>query len=682
MTARGRATDSVSVVGPIGHDPPGWLPVAGVCLLSVAAVLCYLLPLRDIDLDQMNGYGLISVLPVVSGVGLALLTLAFVITLSFRRPRPVLLGIQLVVLVCCLHGVTALVESLPRFPITWVHVGFVEYIGRTGITAPELDARFSWPGVFALVAFVTGGPDWHELLPLLKVTPLVSNLLYLLALGLLLRNLRATWQAKWFAAWLFCVLNWIGQDYFSPQGFSFWLYLIFLAVLVTWFRPTGIRVSPRMRVPGELPAPSAEHSVRVVLLLLLVGLFTVATVSHQLTPVLMLAACTGLILAHRCIITGLPTLLIVILVAWLSFMTAPYWSGHLGEIFGGIGDVTGNVSTSVMDRATSSDQQHQQVVYTRIALTVGLLVLASFGLLRRLRRAIDDRVALVMLVSPLIAVALQSYGGEIALRVYLFALPATCIFAAYAFFPETRSGPSSPRTFTAAGACGLLLVGGFFLAHYGNERYEIIRAGELAAAEYVYQQHDGRSRVLYLADTSGNGATPFMPFGYQDVERVRTVSMQAPPDPDDITGVIDRLRELGPHAYLVTTRSQEAYLESVGYQPAGWGDRLRTRLASSAEVQVVKKTPDAVVYAVRGPRGDVAPPQQAVATGSQIGATPWTPAGSVVVALLLVVLLGRELWRLRLSTAEYRRLRPLTFAAVTLLVGLALVVLERLVILS
>ncbi len=681
-------------VEPVRWSMSSWLPVAGVCVVGAAGLVCYLLSLGDVALDRMNGYGLISVLPVASLVGMALLTLAFVLTLFLRRSYPVVLGAQLVTMVGCLHGVTALIEPLPRFPITWVHLGFVEYIARTGTTAPGLDGRFSWPGFFALVAMWIGRTNWSDLVPVLTLTPLISNLLFLLPLGLLLRNLRASWQAKWFAAWLFAVLNWVGQDYFSPQGFSYWLYLIFLAVLVTWFRPAATSVAtaperspgrrrwwPKLVVPGELPPRPAEYSVQVALMLLAVGLFTVATVSHQLTPFLMVAACVGLVLARRCVVTGLPMLLTVILVGWISFMTVAYWSGHLGSLLEGIGNVIGNVSTSVWDRASSGSTQHRTVLFVRAALTVGLFGLAIFGILRRRRRAVDDRIAIALVLTPFVAVALHNYGGEIALRVYLFALPAAALLAAYAFFPETGSGSRSPRRFIAVGACALVLVGGFFPARYGNEQYEITRVGELAAVNYVYQQ-GGPARILLLTDTPFSDAPPFVPVGYRDVERVSHLSTLAPRDPDDVSRVVSTLRGLGRDSYLMTTRSQEAYLEvSAGYPP-GWGDRFRTRLAATPDVQVVAETPDAVVYAHRESQSIEPTPQRATGTATQIGTTPWTPAGLVFLALLLVVLTWRELWRLRLAPDQRRRLRPLTLAAVPLLVGLALVVAERLILLS
>lgn len=692
-----------------------WVPLAGVGGLTAVGLLMYLLPLGRVDLTGMNGYGLVSVLPAVSLVGLALLTVAFLLALSFPRPHPLLLGTQLAGLAGCLYGVSSLIEPLPRFPISWVHLGLVEYIGRTGAAPPELDSRFSWPGFFALVAFLTRESSWSDLVAMVQLVPFVSNLLFLLPLALILRNLRAIWPAKWFAAWLFLVLNWVGQDYFSPQGFSYGLYLVFLAALVTWFRPPETNLASALdaarcgvvrwwrlpsplgpgRVPGELPAEPVGSAVRMALLLAVVGVFTVTTASHPLTPFVMVIACAGLVVADRCVATGLPTLLAVILVAWLSYLAVGYWSAHLGELLGGIGDFWGNLSTSVGNRVRGNNE-HQMVVYTRIGLAGLAFMLAAGGLWRRRRRGIDDRVVLVFLLVPFTVIGLQSYGGEIPLRVYLFALPAVCVFTAYLFFPETGPIPRRPPRFLAAASATLVLLAGFFVARYGNERYELTRVGELAAVQYVYQQ-PGPARILFPTDPAGRAATPFMPVGYRDVERVSTASIPAPADPTAISGVIERLRERGPGTYLLTTRSQEAYLELGRNYPPGWGDRFRAALAASPQLQVVVKNPDAVGYALRAPAGPTPPGptpagrtpagptpgrQPMIERGTRIGMTPWTPVGVAIVAVLLALLIGRELWRLRLAPTENGRLRPLTLATLPLLVGLALVVVERLVLLT
>ena len=131
--------------------------------------------------------------------------------------------------------------------------------------------------------------------------------------------------------------------------------------------------------------------------------------------------------------------------AWISYMAQTYWTGHLAEMVSGIGDVSGTVSSSVVERASDGSAEHQLVVYARILTTVLLFSMAGWGLLRRRRRGIEDRVLVVLITVPIGLVLLQSYGGEIALRVYLFALAPACVLAALALFPHPASAPLGAR---------------------------------------------------------------------------------------------------------------------------------------------------------------------------------------------------------------------------------------------
>ena len=663
-----------------------------VCALSAAAVIGYLLPLKNVDLARINGLGLISVLAGPSLTALALLALAFALTLSFPRPRALILGAQLAATVCCLHGVAALIEPLPRFPTTWVHMGFVEYIGRTGTVLPDLDARFNWPGFFALIAFVTGKHDWASLVGLMSWTPLISNLLYLLPLGMLLRNLRASWRAKWFAAWLFSVLNWVGQDYFSPQGFSYLLYLVFLAVLITWFRGFGpeppfarwkrrhARPKARALAAGELPARAAGLGVRVSLLLLLVAVFAAATFTHQLTPFVMLSAITGLVLVRRCGATGLPWLLGVIVTGYVSYVGAVYWAGHFKMLRASLGDLIGNLLTGTALRASGGSPEHHAVLSVRSAITVAVFLLAAVGLWRRRRDGTDDRVALVLLLAPLPAIV-QSYGGEMVLRVYLFALPGACVLAAYAFFPATRPPRRPWRGHLAAAGCALVLLTGFLFARYGNEAFEMTRPGELAAAQWIY--HHNPTSVLFLTDKNDPWATPFIPLGYQDVDRVQWKSVRAPTNPRDVRAVIAKMQNLGPQSYLLTTRGQRDYLQAVGDYPRRWADQFRAQMSKTPRVRVVDQNTDAVVYALQTAATSAAPTtQRGYPTGVRVENTPWTGVGLFFLLPLLVALLTREVLRLRLAPDRQWRLIPLTLVAAPLLVVFATVLVERLTFLT
>src|SRR3712207_8472434 len=52
-------------------------------------------------------------------------------------------------------------------------------------------------------------------------------------------------------------------------------------------------------------------------------------------------------------------------------------SGHLAEVLSSVGDLGGTVSSSVTQRATGGDRNHQLVVYTRMGATVVLFLLAG-----------------------------------------------------------------------------------------------------------------------------------------------------------------------------------------------------------------------------------------------------------------------------------------------------------------
>jgi hypothetical protein len=410
------------------------LAVAGAAFL--AGLLLFLLPLRGVNLGALNGLGLISVLPVASLGGLALLVASFVAMLARQGPSAPVLVLMLVGVIFCLDGVTALIEPLPRFPTTYQISGFVNYISQTGHVEPGLAAYFSWPGFFALIAFVTGAAGVHSLLPLMTWWPVVIDVLLLVPFLLLTRALRLSWRARWLAALLFCLGNWVGQDYFSPQSFNYLLYLVLIATLLIWF--SGGRLKAGRRTPGELPSSPVSKPQRGILLLLLILIFVVSTLSHQLTPLLMIVACGGLVLAKRCTARGLPVLFGVILVGWISYGTVAYWTGHEAAIFGNVGQLFGTFQSSVNDRVTGTPV-HQLADKSRIVLAGLMAGMALLGFARRRRGGMSDRALIVLFVAPLTLAGLQNYGGEIALRVYMFALPATAVLAACLFFPGTGS---------------------------------------------------------------------------------------------------------------------------------------------------------------------------------------------------------------------------------------------------
>ncbi|MEV5320054.1 lipopolysaccharide biosynthesis protein [Streptomyces sp. NPDC052687] len=652
--------------------PPSWrerlmptrLGVVLGCLL-IAALLLYWVPaarLGEADLDRMGGLGLVSVLPAATLAGAGLLVVVFASLLRPAREHRTLLLVTLLATVVSLHALPAVIETEPRFATAWQHLGFLDHIERTGTAVPDLDARGSWPGFFAAAAFVAQACGVDDFTEVIRWWPTLIQLAYLAPVFLLTRSLRAGWRARWAGVWIFALSGWVGQDYFSPQGFTYLLYLVFVAVLLVWFRAPRV-IWTRLR-PGEAEAEPVNRRQRAVLLLVVTGLFLASVPAHQLTPFVMLGVVTVLVLVGRCELRGLPLLCGVAVVSWIGFMAEPYWSGHFDELFGGIGGVGGNVSSSVSGRIEGGSSTHKLVLYTRVALAGGVLAFACWGWWRRRRAGYRERSLLVLAFVPFLGFGMQSYGGEMALRVFLFALPGAALLAALALFPRTgvtatergrdRASLAVPATLLA----GLVLMGGFLVARWGNEPFERIRSGEVAAMEYVYAHDDPSVRLLWLSNDTVENVTPAMPWGARDMEKVEYLPTLAPADPVLVSGLVKALKDAGPNAYLMVNRSQVTYLVmDAGYAPT-WESRLIRNLDRRPELRTVLANDDVTMYALRErPAGEVPEPDPGPA-GPRVTWTPWSVVGALAAAALLVLLAAREVVRVA-ARPGVRQLRAL-----------------------
>ncbi|MFJ2162011.1 lipopolysaccharide biosynthesis protein [Streptomyces sp. NPDC087856] len=622
------------------------------CLL-VAALLLYWVPalrLGEADLDRMGGLGLISVLPLPTLVGAALLIVVFASLLWLGREHKTLLMITLLATVFSLHALPAVIETEPRFPTAWQHLGFIDYIDRTGSAVPDLDARWSWPGFFAVAAFVgrtCGITDWSEVI---RWWPTAIQLAYLAPMFLLVRSLRASWRAKWTGIWIFVLSGWVGQDYFSPQGFTFLLYLAFVAILLVWFRAPHV-LWTRMR-PGEAEVEPTDRRQQAVLLMVLTGLFAASVPAHQLTPFVMLGVLTVLVLIGRSELRGLPILFAVLVAVWLGFMAEPYWSGHFNDLFGGVGGVGSNVSTSVSGRIQGGSSTHKLVLYTRVLLAGGVMAFACWGWLRRRTNKYRERSLLVLTFVPFLGFGMQSYGGEMALRVFMFAVPGAALLAGLALFPRTgataeerekdRSNRLAPL---AALLAGLLLMGGFLVARWGNEGFERVRPGEVAAMNYVYAHDKPTVRLLWLTDDTVNDVTPAMPWGAKDMERVNYVPTPAPADPVLVSGLVKALKDAGPNSYLMLNKSQVVSLQLDAGYATTWESRLIQNLDDRQELKKVLVNADATVYTLRQQPAGAVPTPDPGPIGPQITWTPWSVVGALAAVALILMLTAREVVR-------------------------------------
>jgi hypothetical protein len=581
----------------------------------LVALALGLTALSRIAPEGIGSLGLVDVLPAGLYVALALLTAGFLAAVIFARSvNNRLLAVHVVVFALLLHGAAAVIEPLPRFVPAWLHVGFTDYVARTGEILPELDARFSWPGFFALAAMATRAAGLPDAMPLLDWTPVVLNLLFGAVVYRLARATDMDPRGAWLAVWLFFPTNWVGQDYFAPQGLNYLFYLLILAILVIWFRVSRMerarrraRRSPRLRVRRllrlvGLPAAPMLHEPEPVaasgatlagLMAVLLVIFTASTASHQLTPTAILVSVAALVVVRRSAVRALPVLLAVVLVGYISYLTVAYWSGHLHEMLGSLGLIGRTVDKGVRERV-QGDPGHLIVLQVRQLFTVAVWALAAAGAWRSMRRGHGDLAFLVLAGAPFLLLFLQSYGGEVFLRIYTFALPFMVVLVVALVVPVWPAR----RVMVAAALAGLLSIsftGAFFLTRYGNESFEQVRPADLRAVGWLYD--NATPGVSFVALTSD------VPWRYRDLEQYRHVPLGQDLGPDSVTA-IEAAMEANPRgAYLIMTEGQYVFGEAFLGKPHGWGPLIERQIIESGRFRLVYERDGAKIFVLATTRG-------------------------------------------------------------------------------
>ena len=462
--------------------------------VPIVAVLIELLVSGHDNPRAVAALGLISVTPWPIFLLVVALTASFVLAIRGETPNAIICVAHLVALAFLTHGLPSLLEQEPRFPTAWLHVGFVQSIITVKHPLVWLDARFSWPGFFTGAAALVGLAGLPSAAPLLRWTPLVFNLAYLLPIYITARALVHDSRRAWLVAWFFVLTNWVGQDYFSPQGFTYLLLLGTIAIIAWAFqdpahssRAAGIVESllGRLRL-NSLPSSGTGAGVsryqQVGLLLVLVLVDVALNMAHQLTPVVLAVDVCFLVLLGRTMLPLFALIAVLVTLTWVSYGAVDFWSSHLSTIFGSGG--AQSVSSNVGQRIRGSFG-HELVVYVRLALTALVWLSAAAGTLSSWRRFRQLPVAaLCLAVVPLPIVLGQAYGGEAQLRLYFYTLPFMLMLAMSGVRPGQMA---TQKSLAMMALISVVLFPAFLVARFGNEQFEQASFTDIATARALFR---------------------------------------------------------------------------------------------------------------------------------------------------------------------------------------------------
>jgi hypothetical protein len=572
-----------------------------VAWLGVSALLSWYAALPDVDLRAMTDLGMVSVLPPASYIAFLLLAIAWAVTLA--QPRfPTWLAAGLVItLILMLYGLAPAAEGVTRFSPAWRHLGIVDFITRQGAVQPSLDAYHNWPGMFALASFLGSVTGIGDPTPAALWAPVWFNLLFLPPLLLVLSALTDDRRHVWLAIWLFYLADWIGQDYFSPQALGLLLFLVILAVTVRWLAagdrrddapigdrsPVGQvrRIAHRLLARGPLRVAELTPGRRAGLVAAAIVIYSFIVTEHQLTPFFIVACFAALVILLRVPWPSLPILMMVMIASWVSFVAVAFLIGHFQNVAGYVGALAESLTANLTGRLQGSDA-HRTVVYLRLATTALVWLMATLGVIRRLRNGRWDVTAVALGVAPFPLLAVQAYGGEMLLRIYLFALPFAAFLAAALIVPM-RTERSSIRGGAAIMAVSVVLMAGFIVGRYGNERMEYFTPNEVAAVADLYRVAPAGSLLV--------AATPNLPWKNTRYEEYH----YRPIGDDTLYGRVDELiatMQLYPgRSFLILSRSQEAYAEMILGAPAGDWSAFEKKVMGTGRFLVIYQNQDAQI---------------------------------------------------------------------------------------
>jgi hypothetical protein len=550
------------------------------------------------DLDALDGWGLAKVLGPAAWASMACAVGACVAELRSPRPRIPMLATATGVLVLCTTGMPSVVQPVARFTTSYVIAGFVDALAAHGVRPDNVDARFFWPAFFAQWAWFRDAAGAADLDVVLRWFPPMVVLVWTIGVYALARSMLGGTRAPWVAAWLFVGLNWIEQDYFSPQAEGI---VLLLTVLTFALGPLATRRTDAAGVPGwPAPHPDAPRSPllrrwfvsaltppnrptlpprQLLLIYFCAGLCLVALApEHQLTPFAIIGQLTLLAVVGRVRGRGLVIVAVVALVVWFIIGARDFWTSQIGLLLGSDGG-GGTVQTGILDRL-AGDRGQVTVKLLRIAVPglTWLLAIAGAWVYWRRRR---DLVPIFLAVVPM-AFATQGYGGEVFLRIVLYGLPVLTILGVDGLraFVRARDGEHRRRRERRLAAGMLALFGVLVLIRGGNDAYMLVTPEDITMTRAAYAETPPGSKVVPLDDTG--------PYAMQGVGvYARSESIEGCGDdevktPDD---VVRCTSADNPDVILVYTTTEKKGVV-LSHWPPGWSRGVVDKLVASGSYRI------------------------------------------------------------------------------------------------
>ncbi|WP_185262021.1 hypothetical protein [Pseudarthrobacter sp. NBSH8] len=470
--------------------------------LALAAAL-WVIGLATAGTGRLGDFGLLAEFPLAwyVAVGLVVATCAWGLV-ARRTFSTLLMSVSVSSLVVMLYASAGLLAQVPRFPWTYKHMAVTNFITATGTVDPSIDIYNRWPGFFALSAFLGEVMGYRTALDYAAWAETGFALVDAVLVLAIARTISNRARMYWTATLVFTLANWVNQNYYSPQSYSYSLYLAMCLVAFTFLRGVPVswmlRLETRIRLSRTVQRAKSGRSGampgiwegnvpqrQILACVAILVLQAVIVVSHQLTPYLALLGLFPLLVSGYFRPRWLAPALVVLPLAYfipnLAYVKGKYGLFSGFNIFGNIGYRPPRGDPLVLGTwvLTGHTLAHLAVVLT---LLTGVLAVAGF-----VRRLLHGHVRTTLVVAwlafaPALGLLAQSYGGEARFRVFLFALPWLSIGVAWLFW----SGPvRTRRTVIGASATIVTMAMLFTVVHFQPEADYRVSQDDVSASQWL-----------------------------------------------------------------------------------------------------------------------------------------------------------------------------------------------------
>jgi hypothetical protein len=562
--------------------------------LALGAIVCaiglWLFGLARSSTAGVDDYGLLFVLHPAFFAGLAVCLGGFVWELARVKPRGWIIACHIVVVVLILHATVPLLVYEPEYAWTYTHLGVIDYIRVHGSVQNSTDIYQQWPTFFATVAQMVSVSGLNDL-RVAAWAPVFFDMANCLPLFAIARTLSTNPRVPYLTVMLFSCINWIGQDYLSPQAFAYLLYFGILLILLRWLRRVPGRAEHRFKLvrrawtwtqSGLAGVPYVANRARRSAQIALYGVYIVITASHQISPYFIAAAATGLVVLG--LVKGWQIIPMFGVIA-ATYLLPRYHVVESYGLFDGFSFFSNSKGNGPATIVTPGELFSHQVVQALALTTWAATALILFAQRRRLGPL---AVPAVLAFSPMVILLGQSYGGEAIYRVYLFSSP-WCAYIIASTILRGRLRMLAVRL--VAGVAGTVALALVALASMQGEHGQLVfdqfSREEVDAAEYVYDHVPDNCILAYATQNfpnRPNASYARINIGYGQTPKVLPDEVTIGPkmDESDLAAIDSYFLRFGSlKSYLVVSPSMERYTTYFGYLPVGTMARLDQQLAMS-----------------------------------------------------------------------------------------------------